>query len=455
MKKLCIFTLLIGLLMSVSVQAAGINVLFEDDFEEVTVTDGKAYINSKDEYALTTTNQGISKAEILTANGSKVIKFTGRTDTGSGDFVITLPQAYTEAAYPNTKLVIMFDEIIETAVSNSYAHMVIRGTNEGTAGNAVQMFRFAPSADKFVTFRANNSGASYEAKENQPMTHTYVIDLANDKFDWYYDTNKQTGLNFQNSGVLDAVTDIKFSYLAKEVVSLDNIKILAVPNDLVFEALGAEMDSVSDVLRDSDFSFNVSNYLSTEGISKITVTENDTTMNKTAYTIRQSKVAGENSDYIKVDVDFADKLRYGATYKISVPADVTDIAGNVISQPAEYSFSTEEKPVVNISNFKCYEGFVDETQEITTLADAKGKYVTLKFAMENNFTEAKSGVAIIAAEDIEGNKIGKGYMYADFIAGQDTMTYCMFVPENTAKIKAYIAADLAETDDMSAVLTLE
>ncbi len=414
MKKIFILALVMGLL-SHNTLAAGINIRFADDFENVTVTDGKAYINSKDEYALTTTNQGIEKVEIATVAGSKAIKFTGRTNAGSSTFTITLPQAYTEAAYPNTKLVIMYDETIETAVSNSYEHMVIRGTNQTAAGNVVQMFRFAPSADKFVSFRANNSGTAREGKENQPMTHTYVIDLANDKFDWYYDINKLTGASFMNSGVFDAVTDIKFRYLAKEVVSLDNIRIFIVPDDLVFEISG---ENVTDMSVKDDFTFNASNYLSNEALSGITVTKNGIAVDASAYKIIQTQA----EEGINVTVDFAEDLDYETPYKITVPAGTSDVLGNVTAKAKTFEITTAEK-IRFVSNV--------EWEETET---------SILFTVTARSESDEKGRAYIIAALYDADGIFKkcAYMAKDFEVGEQQTFKGGFAKEEGGTVKAVV-----------------
>ncbi len=434
MKKIFILLMLAVSVFGTS-YAAGIETIYEEDFENTGKLTAVRYMDENPNIEQPrVTNSGLKSIDFAKEGGSNALKFTAYTSSeisGNGakavNFVFDKP--YTLADYPNTKLVVSFSEYITLADTSAYEHTYIQGSGK----NVIQMF-WASKEGEAPTYRCNNKGnIGKKAELNRKIDSTYIFDMENKTFDFIFD-----GSEYASNAMNNTVTQIDklgFKIEKGQIFSIDNIKVYAISAGVPLEITEPSLNGDENVNVESGFTAKISSYIKNE--DKISVTAGGTVLDPSKYSINQKYVA-EDGGYVLLTLKFNEKLDYLTKYEIVFDSELKDITGAALGETKVFEFTTEKEARAYMNGIECFSGFSGMGEQLASVAEANGKYVTFRISASNDFTSEKTGAFVIECCDADGNPLTKAVLEEKFIAGENGFAYGTYIGNDVCSVKAYV-----------------
>ncbi len=303
MKK--IFVLIASILCMAG--AASANCLMYHDFENIT-DNAETYIKNTEGIATSSTNHSIKSYDFVDENGNKKLRFTGyKTGDKPGNATRKfefLFSEYSAEKYPDTKLVVGYDETVEASAKASYTHNIVSSGGDDCMS---QLFVFPNS--NAVNMKMLNTGSSAAVTYGTNTEYRMITDIANQSFVFRVGENFSDTYSFKQPA--DILSKIAWMVQEDDVYSIDNIYAWAVPNNFKVKRYDADVENKKVTL-----------YLSApaekSALKKITVN------GKSDISVTQ------DFETARIDIDFA-KVETDNRYEINFGKDFADIAENVMT----------------------------------------------------------------------------------------------------------------------------
>lgn len=311
------------------------NELMDFDFENITKT-AKVYIADEPLISTYSTNNGIKSYDFVFENNSRKLMFTSYgtdevTGNASRKFEFYFREEYSLEAFPDTKLVIMYDEAQKAFdCDHHYTHFLIQ---DGST-NICQMFIMP--VNNLPCYKPANKSYSQYLDFNNEKSLRFVVDL------------KQNGYIFQagdvKSGLITSVGEstssidkVAFYPTTGQKYSIDNLRAVVVPNNFeVTDYSGKDgkkidVDDTVYVCFTAPLEENIQSY--------VTVEKNGTLIDKSEYTLSLC-----DDDDSKIKIAFKNPMSYNTNYTVTLKKGLSDIAYNAFGSDKTVTFTTENKP---------------------------------------------------------------------------------------------------------------
>ena len=296
-------------------------VLGEWDFEYTAGGVGD-YFKENGRISTATTNFAVKNYCIDYVNNSHAFSITGYTEAempyyANRSFTFKFNE-YSLEKYPNTKLVVMFDQQVTAkgAVDNYSFHSV-----SGSDGTYLSMFFLRGNNTDFSNPRPNNNGAgTIKVPKDYKDKIIYVFDFENRVLSYTSNNTTKSNLPFYGNSTGNKVDTLGFNVTKGEAVNIDNIEIFAIPSYVT---------TLTDYL--DDFYFN----------SGTTLVEFNAPLKSVKASIWQNKtkisdcVANVNGRFAEIAYN---SLNYGESYTLKI-TEATSVAGTTLDSEKSFNFS--------------------------------------------------------------------------------------------------------------------
>ena len=383
------------------IPSENINCLMYYDFENIA-DNAEIYIANTDGITTSSTNSGIKKYDFIYENGSTRLCFTGYKSgeingNASRQFMFEFPE-YSSEKYPDTKLVLGYDETVYERTDNNYTHMV---TSDNSGSQMSQLFAFSDGdSDKM---RMLNTGNYIYISHGVNNEYKLTADMSTKKFIFNVGENFSKEYDFKDS--LTELSKIAWSPAKDEKYSIDNIYAWAVPNTLSIKYYTKEITT-----SEKKISIYLSAPADKTALDKISVNNS-----KSGFSVTQ--------DFSEARLDILlDSISYGKKYTVSFEDGFKDIAGNTMT--ADIETEAESFPEFNI----------------TSECEQLGNDITYRVYAENPSENAASAYVIAGLYDENGVLMQCAFFEGNFKPMQKHGFEGIFKNCANSSIKAYAAA---------------
>lgn len=317
MKK--IFPLII-LILGITANASA-NCLMYHDFENIA-DNAVTYISGAEDILTSSSNNGIKSYDFIYENGSARLCFAGYKSNeingnASRKFEFLFPE-YSLEKYPETKLVLGYDETVYERVNDNFEHMIAGNNNARMS----QLFVF-PNKDTDTVRMCMKDTVKIPHETN--TEYKLIADMKTQKFIFAVGDDFAKEYDFQQS--LTELSKIVWFPNKDEKYSIDNIYAWVVPNTFSVKSYAVDMSEKKiSLYLSAPADKSVLDKITLNGVDGATVTQ----------------------DFEEARIDItSDKIGYGKKYTVNFGEGFKDIAGNAMS--GEIEVETEAFPQFDIT----------------------------------------------------------------------------------------------------------